>query len=175
MILVYEGNLNAEHKRELEEVLKSFSCRQLNDDHLDQTMETLSGPDYTEGNGSINPDRPAFLYFVDEDLKDVSRIQNELEARQVPLACMAIETDNNKTFTLRAQMDEVAQEALYFEKINELTDLLQQADPMKMATDKDYANCHLLAARLLREEEISENMLETALSVIRSFHPEKPE
>lgn len=173
MILVYEGNLKPEQKAELEQILAPFELRKLGDVHLEQTMQELSGSDFKDVENPECGDRPPFLYFVNEDLKDISRIQSQLEEKHVPLFGMAVETENNKSFTLKAQMEEVAQEAEYFAKINELADLLSQADPEKMRTDQDYGSCHLLAARLLHEEEISENMLDTALAVIRSFHPEQ--
>lgn len=170
MILIYPGNLQWDLSR-LSGLLTGHTLKLLDDASKSQTMGELLNPDYK---GIQNPetmhgeDEP-FLYFSQVPVEEISQLQTRLEQEGIHIPAMAVETENNRSFTLGALMKEVQREAEYFKKREELADLISQADRSRMQSDQDYFRCVMMAAALLKEDELSENMLNTALKVMHSF------
>lgn len=172
MILFYPGNLahDPQALQALQKALNDQPVRYLSDDVLDHPLKDLTNP---QTQVSYNPaemvqDYP-FLLFSGYALDQVSKFQNLIEQAGLPIRAMAIETANNREMVLSELMAEVEREAKYFEKRDELADLLNGLDPDRLQADQDYFKCAMLAANLLRQDELSENMLDTALKIMHSF------
>lgn len=170
MILVYPGT-ESKNIQKIKEILKDYPIGWMGDEHKEQQMAVLA--DQAE-KGSLENEHVQgmdvpFIYFAKVPVKEVGRIQKEMEEAGLPIHSMAIETENNRSFQLGTLMEEVDREAKYFQKRDELADLIMQADPARMEKDEDYFKCHLMAAGLLKEAELSEKMLDTAIGVLKSL------
>lgn len=168
MIFIYPGTLMPRVK-EIQKALAGKQIAWLSPDMKHTPMKEIAA------HPSFDLDKRAakgipFVFCAGEEIDEISRMQSALEAAHLPLHAMAIATNDNAEWTLGYLMEEVGKEAEYFARRDRLADLLKAADPQKMRMDEDYANCHMLALRLLQEDELSESMLDTALRVIESFH-----
>lgn len=171
MILIYPG----EQKKNSSALLRVFEgaeCAWLADYQKGWTMERILNDPCTRRAQSGGQGMP-FVYFADEPVEKISAWQKRLEEEGLDVRAMAVATDENRGWTLRALMDEVAREAAYFQKRDALAEKLSRADRARFAGDEDYRRCFLLAADLLRQEELSERMLDTAIAVIESFDRER--
>lgn len=167
MILVYPGQ-NASLEK-LEIILKDQEVYYLTDDQADQTLEQLIQK------AKESQERPALetivksqhdqtlLYGIDISADELLALQSEAQA----IVCL--ETANNHNMRLGDLYQEAAQEALYFQKREELMDVLEKVDPKALQNNRDYFQCYALACGLLKQDELSFSMLETALNVMRSF------
>ena len=175
MILFYPGSLqaNPEAMKQFEAITRDEEVRYLCDEVLDHPLKALT----TGQPSAYDPQKLSlpmpFVYFSGYEIADVSRFQNEIEKAGLPIAAMAIATANNQEMLLKDLMEEVGREAAYFAKREELASLLEHIDPVKLQTNPDYFNCAMLAANLLKEEELSEKMLDTALSIMHSFESDQ--
>lgn len=176
MILFYPGHLSSDPKaiQALHTALKDQPIRLLSDEVLNHPLKDLTDPSaqFTCSLEDVHQECP-FLLFSGCELNQVSTFQNAIEQAGLPIRAMAIETANNREMHLQDLMAEVEREAEYFAKRDELADLLNNVDPNRLRVDQDYFKCAMLAADLLRQEELSEKMLDTALAVMHSFDKEK--
>lgn len=171
MIFIYPGTLKA-RKNRLLRVFKDEPVAWLCDFHKGRTMEQIISEPVLDGSKAGSTGLP-FVYFVNEPVEKISAWQKEIEQEGLDLQAMAIATEENRSWTLRQLMDEVRREADYFRRRDYLAQRLSQVDRARFARDEDYRRCYLLAADLLREEELSEKMLDTAIAIIDSFSKEK--
>lgn len=170
MILIYPGAFDADRLETMLSCLKDYEIRLLNDEDLKTPMGNLLAADRSDGDAGSDCRRKApFLYLSGLNRAQISKLQSDLESAGLPVRSMAVETPDNRAFTLEELMDEVEREAAYFEKRDELADLLMHADRARMQSDRDYFQCCMMAASLLQEEELSETMLDTALQILHSF------
>lgn len=177
MILIYPGNLG-QRSTELPALLAGEPFGLLEKKDLQQTMETLllqaekdndqKSSLFLATKEEAGGEEP-FFYLSGMDRQQISVLQSRLEQAGFSIRCMALATPANLQFRLKDLMEEVSREALYFEKREQLADLLVHADRQKMQTSQDYFQCCMMAAALLQEEDLSETMLDTALQVLRAF------
>lgn len=170
MIFVYPGT-EQKNVQTIQKILKGYPIGWIGDRHKDQTLGALLQNESQDEYGleqAQGEDLP-FIYFSGVSIPEVGRIQKELEEAGLNIRSTAIETENNKNFVLKDLMDEVGREARYFEKRDELADLIMAANPVRMKQDADYFKCHYMAASLLQEDELSEKMLDTAIEILKSF------
>lgn len=166
MILVYPGQ-NASLEK-LKTILKDQDVYYLTDDQFDQTLEQLiqkakENQQYPPLEALKSQHDQTLLYGIDISADELLVLQSEAKA----IACL--ETPNNHKMRLADLYQEAAQEDLYFQKREELTNLLEKVDPKALQANRDYFQCYALACALLRQDELSFSMLETALNVMRSF------
>lgn len=105
------------------------------------------------------------IYCVNMLPNTVSALQEKLSSDYI----VCLETPNNHKMTLQDLYLEASQEALYFQKREELISLLEKASFKDLQSNHDYFKCYALASQLLRQDELSMKMLETAIQIMRSF------
>lgn len=171
MILVYLGQTAPLEK--LKDVLKEHSLYCLSDQEAKETLDDLiqqakKAPkqDVTVLNEALKSQHDqTILYGVDMSVEDISALQSQVH----PDAIVCLETDNNHHMTLQELYEEASQEALYFQKREELTSLLENVNPKALQMNRDYFQCYALACSLLKQDELSLSLLDTAIQVMRSF------
>jgi len=175
MILFYPGSLQAdpEAMKRFEAITRKEEVRCLCDEDLDRSLKELTGGKPIEYDPRKLLQTMPFLYFSGYEIAEVSRLQNEIEKAGLPITAMAIATANNQEMLLKDLMEEVGREAAYFARREELASLLEHIDPVKLQANPDYFKCAMLAASLLKEEELSEKMLDTALTIMHSFESDQ--
>ena len=109
------------------------------------------------------------LYFSGMDPQAAMEIFEHLQEAGFEHLLCSLQTEDNTGWSLEQLRAELSREADYMNKRSELASLLEQADMERMVSDKDYRSCMMLGAALLKEDELSEKMLDKALEVIRSF------
>lgn len=112
-----------------------------------------------------NSNEKTLLYCVEMSPKTVSSLQEQLSEEYI----VCLETLNNHSMTLHSLYQEAFQEALYFQKREELVSLLEKVNLKDLQASRDYFQCYVLACELLKQNELSMNMLETAIQIMRSF------
>ena len=171
MILVYPGQEAPLEK--LKDVLKGQTIYCLSEQEVNETLGTL----IQEAKGAPKQDvtfldqasksghDQTLLYGVDMSAQDISALQSQVH----PDAIVCLETKNNHQMTLQELYEEATQEALYFQKREELTSLLEEVDFQALQVNRDYFQCYALACSLLKQDELSLSLLDTAIQVMRSF------
>ena len=171
MILVYPGQQAPLEK--LKDVLKEYPLYYLGDQeanetlgHLIQQAKRAPKQDVTFLNEALKSQHDqTILYGVDMSVEEISALQSQVH----PDAIVCLETDNNHHMTLQELYEEAAQEAIYFQKREELTSLLENVQLQALQANRDYFQCYALACSLLKQDELSLSLLDTAIQIMRSF------
>ncbi len=171
MILVYLGQ-NAPLEK-LKKVLKEYSLYCLSDQEANKTLDDLiqqskKAPKQDVTFLEVAPKSrhdQTILYGVEMTKEEISTLQSQVH----PDAIVCLETNNNHLMRLQELYEEAAQEALYFQKREELITLLENVNPKALQANRDYFQCYALACTLLKQDELSLSLLDTAIQVMRSF------
>lgn len=181
MILVHAWKQPSSQRKEaIDAVLKEYEPVWIAPDSSEKTMKELldsAGSAASDAAGQSSEamknaheeDESILVYFCGMDQKEIVELYSALEQASCGEILCSMQTPFNEGWTLEALRNELEREAAYMKKRDELAQLLEQADLARMTADADYRSCMLLAASLLKEDELSENMLDKALEVIRSF------
>lgn len=149
---------------------ESLSMKQLVEQSLPANEQRQSDENSASRSQEVNrqPDAP-LLYLSSMNQPEISSLFSRLEEEGLNDLLMAVQTSSNMEWTCQQLRSELEREAAYFQKREELAGYLERADRVRLMQDEDYRNCLMLAASLLREDDLSERMLDKALEVMRTF------
>lgn len=164
MIIFYLGS--QENKRpEWLTHLSRWNVLQIGDKQKDWTMEQLakaSQDDIQDVTGEGVP----FLFWVDEDSKDVTDLQKELYDAGLNGRQMAVKTEHNMSWPFSKLYDEVCQEARWFEQRDKLSDLIRAADQKRLEKEPKYQQAVFSCYALLQQEDVPLRLLDLAVEML---------
>ena len=168
MVLIYYGKDTA-LKEKINTVLDRMHVNyiELGQNDLSKKLKDLVQKEEhaldLEGNSQI------FMYFYDEKVDTITKIDNALKEEGIFVRHKAVTTPTNLEWTLQELISHIEAEASYFQKREKLRSLVSNPDLVKFSQYPKYRNLMSMCYELLEENDVPEKMLDTAIALIEHY------
>lgn len=168
MVILYLGQ-DAHRFEQYQKALQDQDLILVGDEDLDHTIQDLfnRSSNHQIKEGTMNPFMIADINVHDPE--EVGRFLDTLKSQGIEQPLLALRTEHNEKWTLKALKEEIEKEAAYFEKRKQLTKLIQSFGADQLEADPKVKKSVMTAYMMLQAPELPEDQLDLAIEVLESL------